>query len=208
MKDEIADDPQCIPRPKVGRIRMGVSEIIAVAARDHLGIAAAISGTFWKHGVRLRQAHLFSATAHDLVLDFFHLAPAGADNPLPGPELDRDLEEAILTQSRNAPPDDSTLPSVARNITLQHSTADLCHLRAETPGDAGELIYVLASQAFRDLGANIHGLAAHTGRDHAWVSVYLRLPRGRTLEEAQRITSTWNNAGARRGAAVADPTAV
>jgi hypothetical protein len=39
--------------------------------------------------------------------------------------------------------------------------------------------------------ANLHGLAAHTGRSDAEVSVYLRLPENCSLAAAQDLVADW-----------------
>ncbi|HRX53055.1 MAG TPA: DUF294 nucleotidyltransferase-like domain-containing protein [Verrucomicrobiales bacterium] len=176
-------------RPKSSTIREGASVILGVAAPDHAGIAASISGAFWKRGIGLRQAHLFSAANHGLALDFFHLSPSGA--AASGPDLNRALEEAIQEHRYISEEDEASLPDVARHVTLDEWRIGLYCLRAETSADVGALIYVLTCKAFRRLGANIHGLAAHTGRGHAWVSVYLNLPPGLNLSEAREIVADW-----------------
>ncbi|NIP93782.1 MAG: hypothetical protein GWO24_10095, partial [Akkermansiaceae bacterium] len=79
-------------RPRVSLIRRGASVILGVAARDHPGTAACISGALWRRGMQLRQAHLFSAMHHGLALDFFHLAP---ETSVVGPGVLKELEEEI-----------------------------------------------------------------------------------------------------------------
>lgn len=176
-------------RPRASTIREGASVILGVAARDFPGIAASISGAFWKNGIGIRQAHLFSATNHRLALDFFHLSPQGA--AASGPELSRAIEDAIQEQRYIGEADEAALPPVARQVTLSEWRSGLYCLRAETTNEVGALIYFLTCKAFRQLGANIHGLAAHTGRGHAWVSVYHHLPPWLTLTRAREIVATW-----------------
>lgn len=189
-----ADSNSTALPPRVDRIRIGTSEILAAAARDHPGIAASISGAFWKHGVELRQAHLFSATNHGLALDFFHLAPVPPEaEPQPGAvaDLARAIVEAIEQNLYISEEDEAGLPGIAENVTLEQTASGLYHLRAETARDVGALIYVMTCKAYRCLGANIHGLAAHTGRNHAWVSVYLNLPETMSLNKAREIIGDW-----------------
>ncbi|MCB1085872.1 MAG: hypothetical protein KDM63_02405, partial [Verrucomicrobiae bacterium] len=58
-------------------------------------------------------------------------------------------------------------------------------------GDVGALLYGLCLKATLRLNADIHGLAAHTGRRGGWVSVYLSLPKGLGLDEAREIAEGW-----------------
>jgi len=181
-------------RPRVTPIYVGASLILGVTARDDRGIAASISGALWKQGVELRQAHLFSAMNQGLVLDFFHLSPQPSESAEAGrdlPKLCRIVEDAIQQRLHISEADEAALPDVARNFTLGEWRSGLLCLRAETFGEVGALIYVLTCRAFRSLGADIHGLAAHTGRRHAWVSVYLKLPETLTLDEARHIVGQW-----------------
>lgn len=178
--------------PKVSRIRIGTSNIIGIATIDHPGIAASISGAFWKLGIELRQAHLFSASSYGLALDFFHLAPADPDHQGPGiTELMSEVATSIVEHKFISDEDEANLPDVARNIAIRDTGADLYQLRAETRGDVGALIYYLTCKAYRRLGANVHGLAAHTGKDSARVSVYLTLPGNTDLAEAERNVRKW-----------------
>jgi len=190
--------------PKASRIRIGTSEIIGVAAQDHPGIAGSISGELWRRGVGLQQAHLFSASRHGLALDFFHLAPPDKEDegeaiPSPPPSdgdippvcLEEAVVRAIVERRHIGREDAESLPDVARNITLEAATGGLFHLRAETHSDTGALVYVLTCRAFLDLGADIHALSAHTGRGVSWVSVYLRLPRDLSLDQARTRIDAW-----------------
>jgi hypothetical protein len=176
----------------VDSIRIGSSEVLAIATLDHPGIAASISGALWKRGARLSQAHLFSARKHGIALDFFHLAPASSDEP---GELDTALpgtvRDAIVDRLYVGAADEAALPDLAQNITLEATASGHHHLRAETAEDVGGLIYFLACKAHRQLGADIYGLAAHTGVGHVWVSVYLGLPEVVPLEQAKEIVGGW-----------------
>ena len=191
----LKDNPQLPPR--VTRIMVASSEILAVVTLDHPGIAASISGAFWKNGVGLQQAHLFSSANHGLALDFFHLGPLPTESETelePGTslsELSRAIQEAIQEEKFISAEDEASLPDIAENVTLETAASGLFHLRAETVGDVGALIYLLTCKAYRNLEANIYGLAAHTGRDDAWVSVYLGLPDRMPLPQAQEIVRSW-----------------
>ncbi len=179
--------------PYVSRIRIGSSDIFGVATKDDPGIAASISGAFWKIGVQISRAHLFSASNHGLALDFFHLAP-----PVPGvvypssAEISKEVAAAVVEKKYISLDDEINLPDVAINVTLSETGSELYQLRAETDGDVGALIYYLACKAFRRLRANIYGLAAHTGKDQAWVSVYLRLPSNMSFEDATCEVEGWS----------------
>lgn len=182
----------CALPPRVEKLRIGTSEVIAIATRDHPGIAASISGALWKSGVALSQAHLFSARNHGIALDFFHLAPDGSDEPpVSDAALAAAVREAIVDRLYIGAADEVALPAVATNITLDPTASGHYHLRAETGEDIGGLIYFLACKAHRLLGADIYGLAAHTGGEQAWVSVYLGLPDSMSLEEAREIVAGW-----------------
>jgi hypothetical protein len=182
-------------QPRVTTIAEGPARILAVAAHDDRGLAAAITGTLWKRGIRLQQAHLFSAMNHGLVLDFFHLAPVfgsdgEADFPC-GPDLSGAIALAITECHHVNSADEGSLPEVMKNVTLTEWRPGLYRLRAETDDDVGALLYGLCLKATLRLNADIHGLAAHTGRRGAWVSVYLSLPKGIGLDEARAIAEGW-----------------
>ncbi|MGI9241105.1 MAG: hypothetical protein ACR2RV_09900, partial [Verrucomicrobiales bacterium] len=179
--------------PRVDSIRLGSSEILAIATHDHPGIAASISGALWKRGARLSQAHLFSARRHRIALDFFHLAPQKENDPPNAADSDlrSSVRDAIVGQLYLSAEDERALPNLAANITLEPTASGHHHLRAETAEDVGGLIYFLACKAHRQLAADIYGLAAHTGSGHVWVSVYLGLPETTSLEQARENLLTW-----------------
>ncbi len=180
-------------RPKALLISVGPSSILGVAARDDRGIAASISGTFWKHGIGLSQAHLFSATNRGLALDFFHLAPPASGNggaSVLG-ELPALVEEAIERRLHRSDEDEAALPDVARRVTLTEWRHGLYRLRAESGGEVGALIYLLCCKASRRLRADIHGVTSQSDRDGARASVFLRLPGSLALEDAREVVSDW-----------------
>lgn len=184
-------------RPKAIIIAEDQSRILAVAAKDDRGIAAAITGTLWKHGVSLEQAHLFSATNYGLALDFFHLAPKldmgeNEESTTPfGRELEGLVETAIIERQHVSDADEAALPDVARSVTLTEWRPELYCLRAETDHDVSALLYLLCLKAGLRLSADIHGLAAQSDRNGAWASVYLSLPKSFTIDEARQIAETW-----------------
>ncbi|HEV7403708.1 MAG TPA: DUF294 nucleotidyltransferase-like domain-containing protein [Chthoniobacteraceae bacterium] len=171
---------------KASILREGASTILGVAARDYRGVAASISGAFWKQGIALAQAHLFSAEHHGLALDFFHLAPG---ETAPDAKLARSIEEAIQGRLYIGADDEAGLPRIAERVTLEEWRPDLHCLRAESSGDVGALIYALTYKVFRHLGGDVFGLTAHTGRSGAWVSVYYRMPVDRSLKETRALLS-------------------
>lgn len=172
--------------PRADVLRDGECVIVAVAARDYRGLAATLSGAFYREKVELRQAHLFSAAHHGLALDFFHVGPTG--QPL-GTHLTRALEAAIREQRYIGEADATDLPRLSGSITLGEWRPGLYCLRLEStqPGDG--LIYALTYQVFRHLEGNIFGLSAHTARGKTYVSVYHTLPR-LSLPEAQAIVAS------------------
>lgn len=183
-------------RPKAILIVEGPSAILGVAARDDRGIAASISGTFWKQGIGLSQAHLFSAMNHGLALDFFHLAPPSPDRDaataLPLGDLAAFVEEAIEGHLHCGDEDEAALPDVARHVTLTEWRHGLYRLRAESSGEVGALIYRLCCKASRRLRADVFGVTSQTGRSGAWASVFLRLPETLDLAKAREIVSKWD----------------
>lgn len=182
-------------RPRVTMIVEDKVRILGVAAKDTRGLAASIIGSLWKHGVGLQQAHLFSAMNHGLALDFFHLAPTTENGEkvesLSGSELSRLVEAAIVERLHLSDLDEAALPDVARQVTLSEWRPGLFRLHAATTEDIGALAYLLCLKAGRQLDANIHGLAADSGRDGAWVSVYLNLPGTLPIKEARAIAESW-----------------
>lgn len=182
-------------RPRAMSIVAGPSVILGVAARDDRGIAASISGTLWKHGIGLRQAHLFSATNRGLALDFFHLAPPDrgrqTDTSSQNFDLGKLVETAIVEGLHLSDADEAALPDVARQITLTEWRPGIYRLRAESEGEVGALIYLLCCKACRQLRADVYGLASHSDREGAWASVYLGLPPILALEDAREIVAKW-----------------
>jgi hypothetical protein len=181
----LVEEPQAAG-PKASVLRDGTSTIIGVAALDYRGLAASISGAFWKHKIGLRQAHLFSAMNHGLALDFFHLQPR--DVPA---EFTRVIEEAIQQRLYIAESDEATLPQLSGSISLREWRPGLHCLRIETSQDENGLVYALTYRVFRHLRANIFGLAAHTAGGKSYISVYHSLPQGLSLEEAQAIARSF-----------------
>jgi hypothetical protein len=179
--------------PRVENVRIDGSEVLAIATRDHPGIAASISGALWKSGIALSQAHLFSARNYGIALDFFHLAPdlEGGRGSAETSKLAGAVRDAIVDKLYISDADEAALPPIANNITLEPTASGHHHLRAETADDVSGLIYFLACKAYRQLGADIYGLAAHTGDRHVWVSVYLGLRDGRSLEEGRALVAGW-----------------
>lgn len=188
-------NPKGTNRPKAILMKMDESLILGVAARDDRGIAASISGAFWKHGVGLTQAHLFSATNYGLVLNFFHLETPSQDEEEKTEYLLRELaafvEGAIEQRSHCSIEDESTLPDVARDVTLTEWRHGLYRLRAESSGEVGALIYSLCCRASRRLEADIHGVTSQTDRTGTRASLFLRLPDHISVLEAREIVGTW-----------------
>lgn len=180
----MVDEPETTP-PKAQLLRSGASRLVGVAARDFRGLAACITGEFWHQHVNLQQAHLFSAMHYHLALDFLHLAPS--TEPLP-PALLRGIERAIHERRHIADADEERLPSLHRGRTsLQEWRNGLFLLRHETTQDTSGLVYTLAYKVFRHLGGDIFGLRARTTRHGAFMSIYLGLPPGTTLDRARTV---------------------
>jgi hypothetical protein len=173
--------------PKVSLLRDGAATIMGIAARDYRGLAATISGALWHQNVVLHQAHLFSAAHHRLALDFFHVAPRD-NHPLPQ-SIEGPIEEAIQKKLFIADSDEDELPHIAGTASLREWRHGLHCLRFETAAEASGLVYVLTYRIFRHLQGDIFGLSAHATRERAFVSVYHRLPRDMTLEQAQAIVA-------------------
>ena len=180
----LVEEPQA--GPKVSLLRDGTSTLLGVAARDYRGLAATISGALWHRQIDLRQAHLFSATHHQLALDFFHLAPR--EQPWSA-DLTRFITDAIQQQRFIADSDEADLPRVAGTASLRQWRHGLHCLRFETEQEASGLVYALTYRIYRHLRGNIFGLIAHTTRGRAFVSVYHRLPSDLSYEQAQALTS-------------------
>ncbi len=185
-------DPKRAVGPKAILMQVRHSKILAVLARDDRGIAASISGAFWRHGVGLSQAHLFSAAKYGLAFDFFHLSPVtDAQGSALTTDIAKQVEEAIRSRLHRSDEDEVSLPDVARNVTLTEWRHGLCRLRAESNGEVGALIYLLCYKATRRLGANIHGVTSQTDHNGARASVFLRLPDHLALSDARVIVGAW-----------------
>ncbi len=172
--------------PKASILRDGTATIVGIAARDYRGLAATISGALWRQKIDLRQAHLFSAMHHRLALDFFHLAPR--DQPIL-PEVTAFVEDAIRRQLYIAESDEAGLPRVVGSARLREWRHGLHCLRFETSEGSTGLVYVLTYKIFRHLQGDIFALSAQATRGRAYVSVYHRLPREMSLEQAQAIVA-------------------
>ncbi|MEM7384881.1 MAG: hypothetical protein AAF514_08035, partial [Verrucomicrobiota bacterium] len=175
-------------RPKVSLIRRGRSTILGVAARDSRGLAGAVSGACWHHGIRLGQAHLFSSPRFQLALDFFHLA---ASSPKPENETLTAIEEAISERRFIGPKEASTVPPIDCDLSLIQWRPDRHCLRGQTTGDSGALIYALTYHIYQQLGGNVFSLTSRKGSGQtSYVSVYLSLPEGQSLDEARQLVES------------------
>ena len=180
---QLADDTSEIG-PKAALIRDGASTIIGVASRDYRGLAATITGLFWRQHIGLRQAHLFSAANHGLALDFFHIHANG--KPIP-PEMPRLVEDAISRRLHIGDPDEAILPRLAGRLSLQESRLDLFCLQFETALDTNGLVYALTYKIFRHLHGHIFGLNARSGKNSAYITVHHTLPKWLGLDQAQAL---------------------
>jgi UTP:GlnB (protein PII) uridylyltransferase len=168
--------------PKAALLRDGASTIIGVASRDWRGVAACICGALWHQGIDLHQAHLFSATNAGVAMDFFHVSTPGKGV---SSEHLRAVEQAIRERKFIAPGDEASLPAVSGKLTLDETQHEHFRLRLETDRNMSGLVYALTYKVFRHLEASIHGLTAHATRGHAYISIYLNLPAGWSLEHAR-----------------------
>jgi hypothetical protein len=174
--------------PKVAIVRDGASTLLGVAARDWPGLAACISGSLWRQGIELRQAHLFSAMNQGLALDFFHIASGGKELPA---DLTRTVQQAIRQHLHIAVEDEAALPEIRGSLSLTESRPGQCCLRFESSQNERGHVYALCYKVFRHLHGDIHGLTAHSTRHGAFVSVYHHLPPDLSLSEAQQIVAGW-----------------
>jgi hypothetical protein len=176
-------DPSAIG-PRVSLVRDPDATMLVVAACDYRGLAASVCGALWRRKINLEQAHFFSATNEGLVLDFFHLAPGEmpSDNLLVGA-----IEDAIRDRLHLG--EDAEVPRIAAQVTLEdwRPAQAQYRLRAESDHDVGEVAYALAHQVYRNLGGNIFGLVARSGRGRASVSVFLTLPPEVPFEKAREM---------------------
>lgn len=171
-------------RPKVTVIHDRTSVILAVAARDHPGLAASICGALFSQGVRLCQAHFFCAGHHGLALDFFHLQPG--DAPI-SEGLLAAVMDAIEGRLFIAEEDEATLPDIDGEISLNEWSSDLFHLQVESTTDRDGAVYAICCKLFRRLRGNIFGLSAETSNGNATVSAYHSLPPDLALDDARAI---------------------
>jgi len=174
-------------RPRVYLIRTGHSVILGIAAKDDHGLAARITRVLWKHGLEIDQAHLFSSTLHRLALDFFHLKP---DTRVILKGLAGEIESAIQ-QLQLTGEDEPALPSLPVPAMISEWRDGLCRITVDAESQMTPLTHALCCRISRSLQASIHGLAAHRGQSHSWVSIYLKLPPSCSLEHARQIISTW-----------------
>ena len=169
--------------PKVDLVRDGDAILLGVAALDFRGLAACIAGALYHHHVNLSQAHLFSATNHQLALDFFHLE---TDQPLPR-DLTAMVRDAVQRRRHIAETDAASLPALCGSFQLDGTATGGYCLRHETTSGVSGLLYALTWKVFHHLGASIHGLSAVSARGTTFFTVHLTLPHDRPLHEAQNI---------------------
>lgn len=178
------EDP---PGPRAKVVRKGASTILAVAARDSLGLAASISGALLEANVPVVRAHLFSALEFGVALNFFHITATRAQ-PLPA-GLPEAIEDAIARKLHVG--EDANPPREAVKIELIPWRSSGFRLTAKAPQDrANELIYALTYHVFRSLGGNVHGLTEKGSKGRAEVSVYHSLPDGMSLERANEVIAS------------------
>lgn len=182
----LAEEPESAP-PKVRLLHDRSSRIMGIAARDHAGLAASITGALWDKKVGLRLAHFFSAGKFGLALDFFHIHPPG--QPIP-PDLAAFIEASIREKRFNSEADEAGLPRIEGNGVLAEWREGLCRLQFETGEQGIGLLYMLSYKVYRLLRGNIFGLNAHTTtRNRIYVYVYLSLPDDLPLDQAQAIVA-------------------
>lgn len=171
-------------QPRASILRDANSMIVGIAARDYRGLAASISGAFWRKNIALRQAHLFSAMNHGLALDFFHIAPR--EPSLPG-DLTRFIEQTIQNRALISDADEAGLPRLRGAVTFQEWRPTQYCLRFETTEDVSGAVYALTYRIFRYLRGDIFGLAAHAARGKAFVSIYHTLPPDLSQKQAEAL---------------------
>jgi hypothetical protein len=176
------------PSPKAAIVRDGTATLLGVAARDFPGLAACITGEIWKSGYSLAQANLFSAINYGLALDFFHVSPSG---PAPSEDLARRVESAIREHRHISRDDERHLAKLHGELGLEEVRPGQYRLRHDTPEDTAGLVYALCYRVFRDLHGNIHGLKSQVARGQSFISIYLSLPPELSLEQAQRLMTSW-----------------
>lgn len=180
---QFAEDPE-FNQPKAALLRDGASVILGVAARDLRGLAATISAVLWKNGIRLRQAHLFSASKHGLALNFFHLTRR--EEPYPN-DLANRLEQAIIEQHHVNEADDAQLPPLLGTATHYEWRPNQYCLRFESDEENDGLIYSLTYRMYRYLRADIFALSATSTGARSFVSIYHNLPDDLSPQEAGRL---------------------
>ena len=180
---ELSENPD--KGPLVRTIWDGPSTIIGVAARDYRGLAAAITGVLASKGISLLQAHLFSASRYDLVLDFFHVATTDRSEAT---ALAKELESLIQDAGFQEKFEEPEPIALSGETTLEPwDKRGRYHLKAEASNNDTGLIHSLAYHVYKHLRANIFGLSAYTAQDTAYFSVYHDLPKDLSLEEARAI---------------------
>lgn len=175
--------------PKAALLRDRASTMVGVAARDDIGLAASITGALWRHGLELRQAHLFSAMNYGLALDFFHLVPGGQALT---PDMLRAIEQAVGERRYLSEEDAAEAPATAGTLSLREWRPGKYRLLFESPENVRGIVYALALKVFLRLRGNIFGLTAHAVRGHLAVSVYHSLPDDLTLAEARTLIACTN----------------
>lgn len=181
----LVEDPDSAG-PKASILREGTAVILGVAARDFRGLAASITGALWHQNVEPRMAHLFSATNHQLALDFFHVIPG---TRVLGADITRAVEEAIRGRHYIDDADEANLPAIHGAVSLREWRPGQYCLRFETARASVGLIYALTYKVYRHLRGNIFGLAGHASRGHAYVSVYHSLPPDLPFDQAQALVA-------------------
>jgi len=176
------------PSPKAAIVRDGTATLLGVAARDFPGLAACITGELWKSGYSLTQANLFSAINHGLALDLFHVAPSG---PAPSEDLARSVERAIVEQRHIGVADETDLVSINGELGLEEVRPGQYRLTHNSAADTPGLVYALCYKVLRDLHGNIHGLKSQVARSQSFISIYLSLPPGRSLEDSILLMKSW-----------------
>lgn len=140
--------------------------VIAMIARNTPGLAAALLGALDAASLRVRQAHLFTASRCGFVLDFFHVAGV-IDTPL----------LARLEAAGTAPAPSGPLPPRPAGVALallEHPADDSLQrlelrLAPASPaaGTLGKALYWLTARLSMRCGADIHFVAAPA--HDAWV---------------------------------------
>lgn len=160
--------------------------LFGIAAQNRKGLLAALTGTFYREGVNVRQAHAYTLSRAGLVLDFFETAKLTEERE---EKLKYELTQVASGEIVEIPERQTILQKVQGNaIITKQEQAGYYVLEYKAKQDAPGILYALTDILTRNMSASIWGMNAHVRGDNTVEDrVFFTVPEETHGEELERI---------------------